>query len=62
MRIQRGREGGGGGQGVRSPGKSKVISVSISNKQLDPKEKVVPLLENVGPPSETLTNDSFLCN
>ena len=46
VRIQ----GGGGGQGVRTPppGNSQVISVSIGNKQLDP-----PLpLEKVGPPGE----------
>ena len=32
-----------GGQGVRPPGKSQVIGVSIGNKQLDPP----PPLENV---------------
>ena len=60
VRIQR---GGGGGQGVCTPGKSQVIWVSIGNKQLDP-----PPLEKVGPPgkcwtpSGTLKNDRFLLN
>ena len=37
-------------------GKSQFICVSIGNKQLDP----TPHLENVGPSSGTLKNDSFL--
>ena len=57
-RIQR------GGQGVWTPpGKSQVVWVSIGNKKLDPPtplEKVGHPLENVGPPSGTLENDSFL--
>ena len=50
--------------GLDPPGKSQIVWVSIVNKQLDPPppplEKVGHPLENVGPPSGTLENDSFL--
>ena len=49
------RGGGGGGRGPEPPGKSKVIWVSILNKQLDPPPptgKSWTPLENVGYPLE----------
>ena len=42
----------GGTGGPDPPRKSRVIWVSIGNKQLDPLEKVGPPLEKVGPPLE----------
>ena len=45
-------EGGGGGQGVRTPpGKSQVILVSIGNKQLD----TPPPWKKVDPPGKCWT-------
>ena len=43
-------EGGGGGQGVRTPsGKSQIKWVSIGNKQLDTSWKKLDPLEKIGP-------------
>ena len=56
-------EGGGGGQGVRTPSvKSQIKWVSIGNKQLDTPWKKLDPLEKNWTPSGALKNDRFLWN
>ena len=53
-------EGGGGGQGIRTPpGKLQVIWVSIGHKQLDPSGKSLDPPGKCWTPSGTLKNDRF---